>query len=90
MGKLIVMEGVDGAGKSTQFARLCRRMEEEGIPYRKAVFPRYGQPSAALAEMYLQGQFGKKPDDVSPYAASVLFAVDRFASYQADWRAYYE
>ena len=90
MGGLIVIEGVDGAGKSTQFARLCRRLEEEEIPYRKAVFPRYGQPSAALLEMYLQGQFGQKPDDVSPYAASVFFAADRFASYQTDWRTYYE
>lgn len=90
MGGLIVIEGVDGAGKSTQFARLCRRLEEEEISYRKAVFPRYGQPSAALLEMYLQGQFGQKPDDVSPYAASVFFAADRFASYQTDWRTYYE
>ena len=27
-GTLIVLEGTDGSGKSTQFARLCQRLEE--------------------------------------------------------------
>ena len=90
MGGLIVIEGVDGSGKSTQFSLLCRRLEQEGKEFRQTAFPRYGQPSAALLELYLQGQFGQKPDDVNPYAASVFFAVDRFASYQTDWRAYSE
>lgn len=89
MGRMIVIEGVDGSGKSTQFARLCRRLEEEGVPFRQVAFPRYGQPSAALIEQYLQGQFGDKPEDVGPYAASAFFAVDRVASFQQDWGEYY-
>lgn len=86
---MIVIEGVDGSGKSTQFACLCQRLEQEGIPFRRAAFPRYGQPSAALVEQYLQGQFGDKPEDVGPYAASAFFAVDRFASFRQDWGEYY-
>ena len=89
-GKLIVMEGIDGSGKSTQYQRLCQRLSEEGRAYRKAVFPRYDQDSSALIRSYLGGQFGDKPEDVNAYAASTFFAVDRFAAYKTDWGAYYD
>lgn len=36
--------------------------------------------------MYLQGEFGGHVDDVNAYAASVLFAVDRYASYRMKWK----
>lgn len=89
-GELIVIEGTDGSGKSTQFAMLRQRLEREGIEHRTQVFPRYGQPSAALLEMYLRGGFGDDPSDVNPYAASTFFAVDRYASYKTGWQAYHE
>ena len=34
MGKLIVFEGTDGTGKSTQFALLTKRLQSENIPFR--------------------------------------------------------
>ena len=80
-GKLIVFEGTDGSGKATQTAMLCQHLEREGIPYRKITFPRYGKPSAAMVEEYLHGNLGKKPGDVNAYAASLFYAMDRFASY---------
>ena len=88
-GKLIVLEGTDGSGKSTQFARLCRRLEEEGRPFHRIVFPQYKEPSSALVRMYLGGEFGSHPGDVNAYAASTFFAVDRFASYRKVWGDYY-
>lgn len=89
-GRLIVFEGTDGSGKATQTAMLCQRLEREGIPYRKLTFPRYGKPSAAMVEEYLQGNLGKKPGDVNAYAASLFYAMDRFASYRQDWGEFYE
>ena len=89
-GTLIVIEGTDGVGKSTQFARLCQRLEEKGYPFRRLVFPRYDQESSALIRMYLSGAFGGKPGDVGPYAASAFYAVDRYASWKQDWQAHYE
>ena len=40
-GKLIVFEGTDGSGKSTQFQALCARVEQTGTPFRRLVFPQY-------------------------------------------------
>ncbi len=89
-GKLIVFEGTDGSGKSTQFKRLCGRLQAAGVPFRRLVFPQYSEPSSALIRMYLGGEFGSHPSDVSPYAASTFFAVDRYAAWKKQWQADYE
>lgn len=89
-GKLIVLEGIDGSGKSSQYRRLCARMENDGIDYNHIVFPRYDKESSSLIRMYLRGEFGEKPSDVSAYAASTFYAVDRYASYCSDWGKIYE
>ena len=89
-GRLIVFEGTDGSGKATQSGLLCKYLEQEGIPYRKIDFPRYGKPSAAMVQEYLDGNLGKKPSDVNAYAASMFYAMDRYASYKQDWGEFYE
>ena len=89
-GKLIVLEGIDGSGKSAQYRRLCARFDEMGMAYHHIVFPRYDQESSALIRMYLNGAFGAHPSDVNAYAASTFFAVDRYASYRTDWGEIYE
>lgn len=90
MGKLIVIEGTDGSGKSTQFRLLTSRLEQEQIAFQKLVFPRYSEPSSALIRMYLGGEFGTSPNSVNAYAASTFYAVDRYASYKMDWGQWYE
>ena len=79
-GKLIVLEGIDGSGKSAQYRRLCARMERDKIAYNHIVFPRYDRDSSAPI----------RPGDVNAYAASTFYAVDRFASYRDDWGKIYE
>lgn len=89
-GKLIVFEGTDGSGKATQSKLLFERLQREGVDCRKLNFPRYGEKSAALVELYLGGAFGTHPSDVNAYAASTFYSVDRYASYKQDWGKYYE
>jgi len=90
LGKLVVFEGIDGSGKSTQFKLMCTRLESDGVDFRRIVFPRYDEPSSALIKMYLSGEFGKDPDTINAFAASSFYAVDRFASFVMDWQSYYE
>ena len=89
-GRLIVFEGTDGSGKSTQFRRFCQAAEDRGLTYQKLVFPQYSEPSSALIRMYLGGEFGSHPQDVNPYAASSFYAVDRYASLKKVWGKFYE
>ena len=61
MGKLIVFEGTDGTGKSTQYARACKRLEAQGVRFQNIKFPQYDEPSSALIKMYLAGGFKDLP-----------------------------
>jgi len=90
LGKLIVFEGIDGSGKSTQFEMMFKRLLSESRDFKRIVFPRYNEPSSTLIRMYLRGEFGNNPDSVNAYAASSFYAVDRYASFVQDWRDYYE
>lgn len=85
MGVLIVIDGVDSSGKQTQTEMLSDRLLREGKKVRRISFPAYDSPSSALVKMYLDGDFGKNPEDVNAYAASAFYAMDRFATFKADW-----
>ena len=89
-GKLIVFEGTDGSGKATQARILAERLRSAGVPFQEIDFPRYGNPFAEPARLYLNGALGARPEDVSACAASTLYAIDRYASYKEDWGAAYE
>ena len=89
MGKLIVIEGLDGSGKSTQLELLEQNLKSRGIDCKAVPFPNYQSPSSTLVKMYLGGEFGKNPNDVNAFAASVFYTVDRYASFKSDWGSYY-
>lgn len=89
-GRLIVIEGTDSSGKATQSQKLYKALKDGHEAVRKVAFPDYESPSSSLVKMYLGGSFGSRPGDVNGYAASLFFAVDRFASYTTDWRSFYQ
>lgn len=89
-GKIIVIEGLDGSGKATQSDLLYQYFIKRGTPVYKTSFPDYESQSSALVKMYLNGEFGDRPNDVNAYAASSFYAVDRYASYKTKWKNLYE
>lgn len=90
MGILIAVDGVDASGKQTQTELLYKRLIKEGRKAKLVSFPAYDKPSSSLVKMYLNGDFGSRPEDVSAYAASSFFAADRFATYKTDWEKDYK
>lgn len=89
MAYFIAIDGLDGSGKATQSTRLFDTLTKEGKEVHKISFPMYEQKSSTFVKMYLSGELGKNADDTNAFAASTLFALDRFISYKTDWSREY-
>jgi len=74
LGKLIVIDGIDGSGKSTQLGLLEKELKTYGLETEKIHFPRHKTPTAYFVDQYLKGAYG----NLNAYAASIFYAVDRF------------
>lgn len=74
-----MIDGIDGSGKSVQSELLINQLKQSGRPVEIISFPQYGQKSAGPVEEYLNGLYGTA-EEVGPYRASILYAVDRFAA----------
>ena len=90
MKRLIVIEGLDGSGKSTQVEILKNILSNQSVDIMQIKLPDYENPSSTLVKMYLAGEFGTSPQDVNAYAASTFYAVDRFANFTNKWKQDYE
>lgn len=89
MGRIFVFEGLDGCGKSTQVEMLESVLKRKGANLKRIKLPDYEDKSSELVKMYLAGEFGQSADELSPYAASAFYAVDRIASYKRHWESDY-
>lgn len=85
MGIFVDLEGLDGSGKTTQTQLICTRLQQDGIAFKQIKLPDYESDSSILVRKYLAGDFGKNAGDVNAYAASVLYAADRYASFTEKW-----
>ena len=90
MSKFLVIDGLDGSGKGSVTRMLRAYLTEKGIGNDLISFPMYENESSSLVKLYLSGKLGQQPDDNNAYAASMLFAADRYVSFVTDWRKLYE
>lgn len=90
MGKILVIEGTDCSGKTTQYEKLCERLKSENVKFATDSFPDYESESSYFVREYLAGKFGDRPSDVSGYTASVFYGIDRYSSYMTkEWGKVY-
>ncbi len=76
-GKLIVIDGGDGSGKTTQAELLVDYIKSKKQPVKYVDFPQYYKSfHGKTVGKFLKGEFGKI-DEVSPYLASLAYALDR-------------
>lgn len=85
MGKLIVIDGLDGSGKGTQTRLLEKYLLEKGVSAQRIDFPRYGSVGCSLVEAYLGGKLGNDPMATGAYASSLFFGMDRYYSFRTEW-----
>ncbi len=90
MSTFIAIDGLDGSGKETQSNKLVNHLKIDGYKVRYLSFPVYESESSAPVRMYLDGKLGSRPSDTNAFAASTLFACDRYASYKSDWKRDYD
>ena len=78
MGKIVAIEGADGVGKNTAARGLCDALNASGRRATVIGFPRYEETVGGVTI----GRFlaGEMPVPVTPQAAAVLYALDRFES----------
>ncbi|MCM1333630.1 MAG: deoxynucleoside kinase [Bacteroides sp.] len=83
---LIVIEGLDGCGKSTQLELLKKTYTNAHF----ITFPYYNTHSGRIISDYLADRYRESDPGVSAYSASAMYAVDRYTSYKTHWEALYQ
>lgn len=78
IAKLIVLEGCDSTGKSTQTQLITKYLQKNNYKYEYLHFPIYGNNEASVVvAAYLRGEFGEN-DKVNPIFVANIYAMDRF------------
>lgn len=83
---LIVIDGLDGCGKSTQLELLKEKITDAHF----ITFPYYNTNSGKIVSDYLNGLFKENDPEISAYSASAIYAVDRYTSFKTHWEDLYK
>jgi dTMP kinase len=78
-GKLIVLEGGDSSGKSTQLKLLTEKLESEGKEVVHMHFPKHEVSFGKVVDAYLRGEYGDK-NAIPPEFIAMLYMADFYES----------
>lgn len=88
---LVIFEGLDGSGKSTQMALLKNTLLKRNIPFVSGHFPDYTSNTGKIITSYLDGSLlGDDPSNINPYTVHMMYALDRSINFQKKYQTYYE
>ena len=90
MGRLLVIDGLDGSGKATQARILAEKFKQRKVKFKLIDYPNYDSEAGALIKFYLAGGISKNLFDVNSFAASSFFACDHYTHYITNWKAQYD
>ncbi len=86
-GRLVVIEGIDGAGTETQSKLLLDYLKEKGIPAERIRYPDYSKPIGKLIHEYLHNKFDFPPDvQAILYAADMIKDRDKISKWLEEGR----
>lgn len=86
MKEFILIEGGDGSGKTAQSALLTLKLRDLGLNANSIAFPNYDSLSGKVIKEMLNGKYGLTADEVNPYAASMMYAVDRYCAINGEYK----
>lgn len=89
MGRLIVIDGLDGSGKATQTEILVNEFKSRGELVKHIEYPNYESHSSDLVKLYLNGEISKDPFSVNAYATTSFYACDHYIQYEINWKQDY-
>lgn len=76
-GKIIVFEGIDGCGKSTQARLLAGFLQKKGLKAGLIKFPQYNTFFGKIIKQYLHGKFGGI-NALAPESCALLYSLDKY------------
>ena len=86
MGRLFVIDGLDGSGKATQAEILAQKLKSRGKLVKHIEYPNYESHSSDLVKLYLSGKISKDPFNVNAYATTSFYACDHYVQYEINWK----
>lgn len=89
MGRLFVIDGLDGSGKATQAEILVQKLKFRGKLVKHIEYPNYESHSSDLVKLYLSGKISKNPFNVNAYATTSFYACDHYIQYETNWKRDY-
>lgn len=89
MGKLFVIDGLDGSGKATQAEILVNKFKSRGELVKHIEYPNYKSRSSDLVKLYLSGEISENPFNVNAYATTSFYACDHYIQYEINWKQDY-
>lgn len=90
MGRLLVIDGLDGSGKATQTRILAEKFAQKNVKFKKVDYPNYESKACSLVKLYLNGEISGNLFDVNSFAASSFFACDHYVHYLKNWKKHYD